>query len=125
MAENTTQEKESMHKLSKKVRDEQDVERAEKKALEDKLLREKMKEMERAKRDKLLAENKVRIQRAEPQEDGKIDFDSWWSPTAKRLSIKPWMKEIIKADFKGRGLSNREAPEKYEEGLSLFGIKTK
>jgi hypothetical protein len=50
-----------------------------------------------------------------------VSFDAWWMVASKRLNLKGWLKEIIWADFKGRGLSEKETIQRYEEGLKLFG----
>lgn len=54
--------------------------------------------------------------------NNRIAFDNWWIVICKRLNLKSWMKEIILADFKGRGLTELETTDQYEEALKKFGL---
>ena len=84
-------------------------------------LMQQVKEMEAKKREQQMKDNRVSIitQNSETQ----IDFNSWWITAQKRLSLRAWEKEIIKADFKGRGSSLKETDDKFYEYLKLYGIK--
>ena len=54
----------------------------------------------------------------------KVDFDEWFA--VRELQIpKHHRKEIIKADFKGRGLSGYETMEAFDKALGKYGIKLK
>lgn len=61
------------------------------------------------------------VAQEEPKEE-LLEFDSWW--VMRRDSI-PAMhsKEIVKADFRGRGLSQMETLEKFDWALEKYGIK--
>ena len=52
----------------------------------------------------------------------KVDFDAWF---ALREPNIPEMhkKEIIKADFKGRGLGQNETIEDFDKALTIYGVK--
>ena len=82
---------------------------------------QEIKAAEAAAREKLLREAEVTIVTAEP--DKTMEFDVWWMDINRRVTLKAWMKEVIKADFKGRGLTGKEDPQKYDEALRLFGVK--
>lgn len=84
-------------------------------------LLKQMKAMEVAKREEALKDSDVNI--ITGSSDDSVDFDTWWMDVNRRVKMKPWMKEIVQADFKGRGLSKRESLEKFDESLRLFGIK--
>ena len=51
-----------------------------------------------------------------------MDFDIWHIMRSGRIPAIH-MKEVIKADFKGRGLSNKETMECFDQALSDYGIK--
>lgn len=51
-----------------------------------------------------------------------IDFDGWWAARAAKIPPQHH-KEIIKADFRGRGLSMMETMEDFDEALKEYGIK--
>lgn len=51
-----------------------------------------------------------------------VHFDVWFAMREKRLPVQH-MKEIILADFCGRGLSKIEQLSKFDEALSLYGVK--
>lgn len=52
-----------------------------------------------------------------------MTFDQWWMTVNGKKSLKPWMKEIVWADFKARGKTKNETEESYNKALELFGIK--
>ena len=52
----------------------------------------------------------------------KVDFDAWHTMRAGRIP-KHHHKEIIKADFKARGLGQCESLENFDEALKKYGIK--
>lgn len=87
-------------------------------AKKDKLM-EEIKKMEAAAREQAAAQ-------AAPATKGPnaISFDMWHMQRAKEIPAHH-MKEIIWADFKGRGLSNKESAEVYDEALAKYGVKLK
>lgn len=52
----------------------------------------------------------------------KIDFDSWWALHMGKIPAQH-KKEVIKADMRGRGLSDKETSQEFDRALSLYGIK--
>ena len=85
-------------------------------------LHRQIKAAEAVEREKALKEAKVTIITAGDDSDLK-EFDVWWMDINRRVTMKPWMKEIVKADFKGRGLSNKETMERFDDALRVFGLK--
>lgn len=51
-----------------------------------------------------------------------ISFDQWWADRSAALKQPPYMKEIIQADFKGRGLSLKHTAEKWDWAAKQFGL---
>lgn len=87
----------------------------------DQELKDKIKKMEAEKRAKILSSQEVKIVTADP--DNKITYDQWWIYVNKKFTLKTWMKEVLKADFKGRGLSDSETRETFDEALVKCGYK--
>ena len=91
-------------------------------ALKSSELKKKIKEMESKKRDEILKKAaKVNVIQPAGEDSGKLSFDEWWMLTSKKLSMKPWLKEVVWADFNGRKLSKLESLEKYNHALRQFG----
>jgi hypothetical protein len=59
------------------------------------------------------------VQAAAPE---KVDFDAWFVMRGEKIP-KHHHKEIIKADFKGRGLGQHESLEDFDAALAKYGIK--
>jgi len=55
-------------------------------------------------------------------ETNKLDFDAWYAMRAGQIS-KQHHKEIIKADFKARGLGQCESLEDFDSALAKYGVK--
>jgi hypothetical protein len=51
-----------------------------------------------------------------------ITFDQWWVDKSNTLKQPPYMKEIVRADFKGRGLADSHSPEKWDWAAKQFGL---
>jgi hypothetical protein len=53
-----------------------------------------------------------------------VEFEEWWSH---RMNQIPTVhrKEILKADFRGRGLSEIETMSAFDAALEKYGIKLK
>lgn len=51
-----------------------------------------------------------------------VDFDAWWALTEKKIP-QHHRKEIIQADFRARGMSQRETLQSYNEALGKYGLK--
>lgn len=78
-----------------------------------------IKEMEKRAREEAL--------QALPQEEKKDEsclFDAWYAMRASQIPGRH-MKEILRADFEGRGLGNKETIAKYDMALEKYGVKLK
>lgn len=58
------------------------------------------------------------------QEPQKVDFIVWWTLNEKKIP-EHHHKEIIKADFKARGLSDMEQMEVFDAALKKYGLDIK
>ena len=86
-------------------------------------LKQKIKEAEARKRNEML-KNAETVNIVTPKgQENKVSFDEWWMVANKRANLKPWMKEIIRADFNARRLGKEEPFDTFDEGLRLFGVK--
>lgn len=54
--------------------------------------------------------------------DQKVDFEEWYA-IRKALIPGQHHKEILKADFKGRGLGLCETIRSFDEALNKYGVK--
>jgi hypothetical protein len=79
--------------------------------MEDKELKAKIKEMEAKNREEVVLDT-----------EAKVSFDQWWVMLAKRITVRPSLKEILWADFSARGVGKEELSSKYDECLKLFGL---
>ena len=75
-----------------------------------------------------MAEKKRRQKKAKPRErktpSERLSFEQYWMLlTRRKPELKAWLKEIIWADFKARGLSDSELLSTYDDALEKFGIK--
>jgi hypothetical protein len=88
----------------------------------DKDLKSQIKMMEAEKRAKIMSSNEIKF--IQPDGDSsKISYDQWWMLASKKIAFRPWMKEVIFADFKGRGLTKTETQDRYNEAIRLFGYQ--
>ena len=85
-----------------------------------------MEEMElkaqvKAAEDKRRQEN---LKKAAPRkvEELRMHFDSWYALRSQQFPKKHY-KEILKADFTARGLSEKEACASYDAALNKYGVK--
>ena len=88
---------------------------AEKKKSQKELMAE-IKKMEAEKRAKAMKENPSQ------KKDDRVGFDQWWMQVAKHVP-RAHRKEIIKADFKGRGLGDKALKSDYDKALESYGVK--
>lgn len=79
---------------------------------------DEIKKMETEKRQKNI--EKVAIK--EEKKGDKVLFDMWWTLRSPKIP-KKHKKEIIKADFIGRGLSDKEEMAMFDKALMRYGIK--
>jgi hypothetical protein len=63
-----------------------------------------------------MANENVKVKDAE-----KVDFDAWFAMREPKIPSHHH-KEIIKADFKGRGLGQHESLARFDEALKKYGI---
>lgn len=51
-----------------------------------------------------------------------VNFDQWWANRSSAIKLASHMKEIMRADFKGRGLENLNTMEKWDWAAKQFGL---
>ena len=78
---------------------------------------QQIKEIEQKKRNMAV---KVEVVVKEQQ----INFDVWWMERSPFIP-KQHRKEIIRADFNGRGLGDNELKEAFDAALEQYGLKIK
>jgi hypothetical protein len=88
----------------------------------DRDLMDEIKKMEAKERSKRLAI--AAAQAPAPSEDGpeKVEFEVWHQLRSKMIPGHH-MKEILKADFKARGLGDKESMDEYDKALGKYGVK--
>jgi hypothetical protein len=52
----------------------------------------------------------------------KVDFDVWFALREKKIPTQH-LREIIWADFRGRGLLAKETISTYDGALAMYGVK--
>jgi len=57
--------------------------------------------------------------------DSAVDFDQWWTERASVLNQPAHIKEILRADAKGRGLGKKETMERWDWAAKMFGLHVK
>ena len=111
--------KESKQEYSASVAEERakelEVQKEQEKQLQ---LKEQIKLMESKKK----AETMEKLSKANVEAE--MYFDSWWVMRSKSIG-KAHLKEVVRADMKARGLTEKESLTKYDEALSLYGVKLK
>lgn len=60
--------------------------------------------------------------KAAPEASPIVSFDEWWLNTLASAKLHPSMKEILKADAKGRGLEGQQTAEKWNWAAKQFGL---
>ena len=50
-----------------------------------------------------------------------VDFETWWVLRSGRIPAHHH-KEIVKADFKGRGLGHKASMAEYDAALKAYGL---
>ena len=71
-----------------------------------------IKEHERAKRALIVTENEIKS----------VDFDQWWADRSAALKQPPHLKEILKVDAAARGVTGKQAFEKWDWAARQFGL---
>jgi hypothetical protein len=56
-------------------------------------------------------------------ESKSVSFDDWWLAREAELNKPLFYKEILKADFSGRGLSKKETMDRWDWAAKQFGLK--
>lgn len=54
-----------------------------------------------------------------------VDFDKWWAERSLSINQPAYMKEILRADAKGRGLDKKETMERWDWAAKMFGLLIK
>ena len=72
-----------------------------------------IKEFEKAQR------SKVQKEEAPTQS---VSFDQWWADSAASLKIAPSLKEVLRADFKGRSVEGLNTKERWDWAAKQFGL---
>jgi hypothetical protein len=60
--------------------------------------------------------------KAEKQSPEEISFDQWWADSAASLKIAPYLKEVLRADFRGRSVEGPNTKEKWDWAAKQFGL---
>jgi hypothetical protein len=85
-------------------------------------LRSQIKAAERQAREEAMSKAPLKTTvRKAPARELKVPFDIWWMNVVRDLGLKAHMKEIIKADFRARGLTGEETVKRFNEALRAFG----
>lgn len=84
-------------------------------------LAKEIKDMERKAREEALKAAASQEAVGEQKEE-EILFDAWYASRANSIPSKH-MKEILRADFAGRGLKNKETAAKFDMALEKYGVK--
>lgn len=105
--------------MSKKKKEEASKPEEAKKAEKDH--KEEIKEMERKKRD---AAHKAAAAKPVPPQGKEVSFDEWYMMRSAAIP-KNHRKEMLRADFKGRGLGSRAELAQYDDALCKYGVKLK
>jgi len=85
-------------------------------------LMKEIQEMENRARKEAMGSNKQEAPVENKPEE--IDLDSWYFLRSKSIPGHH-MKEIIRADFKARGLGNKDTMENFDKALESYGVKIK
>lgn len=71
----------------------------------------------------LPAQNQSAAEEAAPMPEQEIfEFDVWWVLRQSKIPAHH-MKEVIKADMRARGVSDKETLECFDKALKDYGIK--
>lgn len=83
--------------------------------------KEEIKEMERKKREEA---HKAAAAKPMSSADREVSFDEWYMMRSAAIP-KIHRKEVLRADFKGRGLGAKAELSRYDEALEKYGVKLK
>jgi hypothetical protein len=86
-----------------------------------KSIREQVRDMEKKQRASTAKKVEVKLVKSEPE--ASISFEQWWMLVNKKMDFKPWLKEVMKADFKSRGLGANEKESAFNAALEKFGYR--
>lgn len=53
----------------------------------------------------------------------KFSYEEWWTTRKEALKVKDFFFEILRADFRGQGLSEQLSLEEWDAGARKFGLK--
>lgn len=74
--------------------------------------------------EKKLREEAMKASAPADQGKSEVQFDAWYVMRASQIPGRH-MKEILRADFRGRGLGDKETVEKFDMALEKYGVKLK
>jgi hypothetical protein len=72
-------------------------------------------------------EGKVEVKKKQPVVSKRpaakpISFKKWFTIISKERGMQEYLFEILKADFKARGLTENELKSEFDKALKLFGM---
>lgn len=70
-------------------------------------------------------EKNKRKQKTTTHTDDVVDFDKWWAERSNNIKQPSHVKEILKADARGRGLGPKETMERWDWAAKMFGLLLK
>ena len=118
-----SEDKEKIEVLEEKTEKKEKLEKPKRKPKVDPELRTRIARMEKEKRETAIKKAEKVAPKIKPEQPAGVLFKLWWVDVSKRLNLKPYLKEIVWADFKSRGLGKREPKEKYDQAMAKFGYK--
>lgn len=62
-------------------------------------------------------------EKTQQQEEKALSFEEWWLLREKDIDKPNYYKEILKADFKARGLQKLEKTDRWDWAAKQFGLK--
>jgi len=68
-------------------------------------------------------ERQQRLKSPPLKQEEKIDFEQWWLIRSPILEQPSYIKDILKADAKGRKLDTHETVERWDWAARQFGLK--
>lgn len=78
--------------------------------------------MSKKNRNRQMQEMPISMEAPAEEQAEKLDFDAWYVMREAKIP-KAHHKEIIKADFKGRGLGQQESVNDFDAALKKYGVK--
>jgi hypothetical protein len=51
-----------------------------------------------------------------------INFEEWWLLRYSSFKMNPYLKDVLRADMKGRGLGVKNTLKQWDDAAKLFGL---